>query len=44
MAGECLPFNVPFGCLTHVEEVKDEMLEELVPQYLHVYFDFSLPS
>jgi hypothetical protein len=35
---------LPFGFLLHEELVKLEILERSVPQYLQVYFDFSLPS
>ena len=41
-AGECLPF--PCGCLKHELDVKLDIEERCVPQYLQVYFVFSLPS
>jgi len=43
-AGSCLPLLGPLGCLIQVPDVKLEILDELAPQYLHVYCFFSAPS
>jgi len=43
-AGECLPFANPSGCLGQELAVMLLIEEKVCPQYLHVYFDFSLPS
>ena len=43
-AAECFPFAGPLGCREQVDAVKLEIVEEVVPQYLQLYFDFSLPS
>lgn len=44
IAGLCFPLCDPSGCLKQELPVKLEILERLVPQYLHSYFAFSLPS
>lgn len=44
IAGSCLPLLAPLGCLEQDIDVKLEILEDFVPQYLHVYCGFSLPS
>jgi hypothetical protein len=44
MAGSCLPLCAPSGCREHEEPVKLEMLDELLPQYLHSYLAFSAHS
>ena len=43
-AGLCFPLLEPFGCLEQELPVKLEILDRLVPQYLHSYLAFSLPS
>ena len=43
-AGACFPLPAPFGCREHELEVILEIEDECVPQYLQVYWDFSLPS
>ncbi|MDD3877478.1 MAG: hypothetical protein PHT69_12735 [Bacteroidales bacterium] len=43
-AGACLPFREPFGCFKQLAETIELMVPKLCPQYLQVYFGFSLPS
>ena len=43
-AGACFPLLVPLGCLTQELAVKLVKLENLFPQYLQTYCDFSEPS
>jgi hypothetical protein len=43
-AGACFPFPAPLGCLEHVDAVNELIEEYELPQYLHVYLLFSLPS
>ncbi len=43
-AGECLPLLLPYGCLWQEDPASETKDEKAVPQYLHSYFDFSLPS
>ena len=43
-AGECLPLLEPFGWREQDTDVKLESVEEDVPQYLQLYFDFLVPS
>jgi hypothetical protein len=44
IAGSCMPLFAPDGCRPHKLLTKRAMLDSLAPQYLHSYFDFSLPS
>ena len=43
-AGACFPLCAPFGYRAQLPAVNELMEEAVVPQYLHVYRDFSLPS
>ncbi|WP_329903109.1 hypothetical protein [Porphyromonas pogonae] len=43
-AGACLPLPAPLGGLEQLDAVNEESEEKDCPQYLQVYFAFSLPS
>jgi len=43
-AGECFPLFGPLACLIQLDAVIELIEPNDCPQYLQVYFDFSLPS
>jgi hypothetical protein len=44
IAGSCFPLPALSGCREQLMEVNDDILLLWLPQYLQVYFGFSLPS